>query len=114
MELGASFVHSPKEETNLISKFVEEKNWGKIPGRYGAATYYYENEGLMKNKHIEKAGDLYEQMNSEIEAFVQSSNEDKSLEEVTEEFFKRRVTRQAQQVRKLFESMNLYNRSLEG
>ena len=79
MELGASFVHSPKEETNLISKFVEEKNWGKIPGRYGAATYYYENEGLMKNKHIEKAGDLYEQMNSEIETFVQSSNEDKSL-----------------------------------
>ena len=45
---------------------------------------------------------------------VNTSNEDKSFEEVTKEFFKRRLSRQSQQVKKLFETMNFYHSSLEG
>ena len=33
----------------------------------------------MKNKHIEKAGELYDQMDSYIESVVKNSNEDLSL-----------------------------------
>ena len=68
----------------------------------------------MKSKHIEKANDLYQKMNSEIEEMVYSSKEDRSLEQVTQDFFKRRVSRQSHQVKKLFEAMNIYNSSLEG
>jgi polyamine oxidase len=43
VELGASFVHSPKSEDNLISQYVEGANWGKVPGKFGTGAYYYEN-----------------------------------------------------------------------
>ena len=114
MELGASFIHEPKKETNLISKFVEGANWGKIPGKFGSTTYYYENEGLMKSKHILKAEDLHEQMEEEIDLMMRRSSEDKSVEEVTQNFFKRRVAKQSEQVRKIYEALNTYNANVEG
>ena len=41
VELGASFVHSPKKEDNRIAKYLDGVNWGKLPGKYMSDTYYY-------------------------------------------------------------------------
>ena len=37
----------------------------------------------MKNKHTQKASELYDLMEEEMEIMVKESKEDKSLEEVT-------------------------------
>ena len=49
---------------------MEKNNWGKIPGKFGTETYYFENEGLMKNKHINRAEELYEEMDEYIETLA--------------------------------------------
>lgn len=107
-------MHSPKKEDNRIAKYLEGVSWGKLPGKFMSDTYYYENEGLMKNKHIEKAEELYEQMDEYIERTIQTIPEDKSVQEVTSDFYSRRVSRQNPQVKKIFESMRDYNSNVEG
>lgn len=76
-------------------------------------TYYYENEGLMKRKHIERAEELYEQLDEYIETII-NNEEDKSIHEAAEEFFEKKVKNQCQQVKKVFEAMRDYNSNVEG
>jgi hypothetical protein len=41
----------------------------------------------MKSKHIEKANELYEQLDEYVETVCSASSEDRSVHEVAEEFY---------------------------
>ena len=43
-----------------------------------------------------------------------NNEEDKSIHDVAEEFFNKKVKRQSQQVKKAFEAMRDYNSNVEG
>ena len=43
IDIGASFVHNPQKEDNIISKIVRKYNMETINARYESEAYFYEN-----------------------------------------------------------------------
>ena len=68
----------------------------------------------MKPKHVDRAGDLYDQMDSYLEHAAKELHEDISVDEGTQDFFNQKVDHQPMQVKRLFEVMRGYIGDVEG
>lgn len=55
-------MHSPYLPTNLISQHISQNQIEKVPASYSTETYFYENEGALSQKHVDKAWSVYEQI----------------------------------------------------
>ena len=63
--MGASFVHSPNSEHNLVSQLMNNYEWKKISG--DSEQFYYENQGPLDEDITDRASKIYEKLQEKFE-----------------------------------------------
>lgn len=79
IEEGASFVHSPHFEGHLINNFIKTTGIETFLANFHCESYFYENEHILPQRHINRAWTVYEQFETYLKKEHQKRSKDASV-----------------------------------
>lgn len=94
LEIGATFIHLPKDPLNLVAKFIRDENIGTMPSLTNSEHFYYEDEGPLDHKVVKEAEEVMEDLEDSIDKKVEKSKQDLSLYDAASDFIKGKLTKE--------------------